>query len=236
MSETLLSDIILFFERFSGWEDQQATSFHADFYRFKNLFTTVREQVLAEARLKAPAYNVFSLLGLSRLEVRTHSAMLAHLLDPLQSHGQQHFFLSRFIEYCASIHKDFPTPSEDIAEGLWIIRTEVVIPGGRMDIVVQSPDLNCLYVIENKIGATEQKNQLACYGQWMQKREERYDTQALIFLTIRGDEAKSAQGQPYYTLSYHQDIAYWLESMLEAVQAPNVREVVRQYLALVRNL
>src|SRR5271154_3983346 len=44
-------------------------------------------------RLRPPNFNVFMALGHAYREVPTHSAMLAHLLDPAASHAQQGLFL-----------------------------------------------------------------------------------------------------------------------------------------------
>lgn len=225
-----------FFERYQKHTLSQVEEFQADFNTLKIGFSRIHEEVIDEALKTAPAFNVFSVLGLSRDEARTHSAMLAQLLKPDGSHGQQHLFLSSFLEYCAEKYPDFPLPSEDINSGHWIIRNEMFFSEGRMDIVIQSPDLNCLFVIENKIDASEQEKQLFRYGKWMKSESSNYPSQALIFLTIRGDVSISSSGTPYFRLSYHVDITNWLNNILTKIQAPNVREVVRQYKLLIKKL
>jgi hypothetical protein len=51
-----------------------------------------------EERLRPPNFNIFFALGHEYREVSTHSAMLAHLLDPLASHAQKILFLRRFLD------------------------------------------------------------------------------------------------------------------------------------------
>ena len=43
-------------------------------------------------------FNLFAILGRETDEVRTHSAILAELLDPSGSHGQGAVFLRQFVD------------------------------------------------------------------------------------------------------------------------------------------
>ena len=236
ISETTLVEISQFFDRYHQLENELTIQFEADFARLKDGYIPIFQQVLEEVRLTAPEYNVFSILGLEREEVHTHSAMLENLLNPKGSHGQQHLFLCSFLEYCAFAHKDFPIPSEDIADGRWHVKSEEYTSYGILDILIQSPDLNSQYVIENKIDAPEEGTQLFRYGKWMESQKDEYSNQALVLLTIDGDESVSAKGIPYYSISYRRDISTWLRSTLHEIKASNVREVVSQYLSLIENL
>jgi hypothetical protein len=210
--------------------------FQGEFGRLKKGFTHIREEVIEEARKTAPAYNIFSVLGLSRNETRTHSAMLANLLDPGGSHGQRYLFLETFLERCAHLDPNFPLPSEAINSGRWEVICELITLFGRLDVVIRSADLNFLCVIENKVDAPEQVDQLLRYNRWMETQLEGYSSQALIYLSIHGDPAYTAQGVPYLRLSYRRDIARWLEQTLSEIEAPSVRGVVQQYRNLVRIL
>ncbi len=240
MPDIVLSEIDHFLERYraftSGEVDGQVDALLAGFERLRDGFVRLQKEVLEEARTRAPAFNVFQLLGLSRYETRTHSAMLAHLLQPDGSHGQQHLFLEAFLARCRRRHQDFPRLLGETSSARWQVSTELVTPDGRLDIVLRCPELSYLCVIENKVDAYEQTDQLLRYGRWLKSQAQEYPSQALVFLTVHGNLAYTAQDTPHYPLSYHQDISAWLEETLAQIQAPNVLEVVRQYLELVRRL
>ena len=185
---------------------------------------------------EAPEYNIFSVLRAERDEVRTHSAFLCHLLSPHASHGQGTLFLESFLQYCASRYSTFP-PLPDFSEPKdWLVSSEEHTNYGRMDIVIQNPMGHFLCVIENKIDAPEGGEQLIRYGKWMKEYEREYPSQALCFLTIKGGMSVTAGTLDYFRLSYHKDIAIWIENVLDKIKAPGVQAVVHQYQALVASL
>lgn len=207
------------------------------FDRLRDHLQAIKEQSIEQGLNTAPEFNVFRLLGLSRYEVRTHSAMLAHLLNPRAAHGQQFLFLQTFLEWCASKMSAFPLPQALNENDHWIVSTEYITPtDGRLDIVIRSPDQNYLLVIENKVDAWEQADQVKRYAHWLDSQRREYPDQALIYLTRTGRQAYSAQDASYLTLSYHADIPGWLEKLINQIQAFSVREVVKQYIDLARNL
>jgi hypothetical protein len=236
MVEADLNTIKSFFRNYQAFNREQVKSFKAQFEEFKSCFIQIEGRAIQEAKFYAPGFNVFSILGLSRYEERTHSAMLAHLLRPNASHGQIDLFLNKFFLLLEEAFPGFPLPEGKLSEGKWIVQTEVYFGNGRMDILLSSPDLNCLYVIENKIDASEQEGQLSRYAEWMRTKEEEYPTQALLFLTPTGYEAMTASKFLYFSLSYHKHIAGWLASCVDKIQAPNVKEVVIQYKELVKKI
>lgn len=236
MTDTNIPNLKNFFERYSQVEQSLVEGFQNKFQLFSSSFNIIHDEILEEARLTASGFNIFEVLGLARSENRTHSALLAHLLRPGNSHGQQYLFLKSFLEFCSDKYPKFPLPAEDIETGRWIVKTEIEIPNGRIDIYIESPDLNCVYVIENKIDAGEQPEQLRRYGSWMNSISEKYPIQALIFLTIRGDESITSHDILHFPLSYHEDISSWLGSLLPEIPAQNLREVITQYRNLANQL
>jgi hypothetical protein len=92
-------------------------------------------------------------------------------------------------------------------------------------------------LIENKIDAAEQADQLGRYQDWL-SRQDRYPLgrRVLIYLTPDGRQPTTARSSGYYCFSYSKDVAGWLQSALENVEAPRVRDAVIQYLNLVRSL
>lgn len=199
-------------------------------------YQEVRAKARRRALHEAPRFNIFQLLGpvVTRSEVTTHSALLASLLDPGGTHGQDSLFLRTFFDYCVDKFDEFPIPEPDT--GHWEVQTEVFSHLGRLDVVVRNPAIGYLCLIENKIDALEQPDQLRRYREWMGHRKHEYPFQALVYLTLSGYAAFTADDQPYFQLSYREDVAGWLDTCLPEIQAPAVREVVKQYRDLVKVL
>jgi hypothetical protein len=211
--------------------------FQSDFLRLKEGFGDIKHRAEKEGRLHAPGFNIFSVLRLERYEEHTHSAFIAHLLNPKASHGQGFIFLHAFFKYCNQKFQGFPIPAEELEMGQWEIFTELQVPPfGRLDIVFRSPNLNHLYVIENKVDAWEQNLQLKRYDQWLTRQRKHYANGTLMYLTPSIRRAYSAEGISYYHLSYHEDIVAWLEITLPKIDAPSVKEIVKQYRDLARIL
>lgn len=232
-----LAEFSAFFVRFRSVQaqaaTQEATAFASRFAQFKTSFQPVKAAAQKQAKEEAPAFNLFYVLGVSHYEVRTHSAFLAHLLDPAGSHGQQHTFLASFLDQCRKRHPHFPLPRGEITRYPWQVRTERGTSRfGRLDVVLSCPDLGYLCVIENKVGAGEQPEQLSRYGDWLETRAEAFADRALIFLTPRGDESETRGDFTPFLLSYYDDIVGWLKTVQPNVVAPNVRQSITQYLQL----
>ena len=106
--------------------------------------------------------------------------------------------------------------------------------GGRIDIVVKDSEGHVI-LIENKIYAAEQLNQLARY-------KKQYPHAELFYLTLDGKE--SAQNiadddteKIYRNLSYRDHIIPWISKCTElAHNKPMLREVLNQYIFLLKKL
>ena len=207
-----------------------------DFNRLLSEYEQFRSKAIDEAPFKAPSFNIFRLLGVTRDEVRTHSSFLAELLNPAGTHGQGDIFLRNFMEYCKSELDYFPIELSKLEQEPWNAFTEESVQEGRLDIQIINRNLGVLCVIENKIDAPEQDRQLERYQKYMKKRLRDFPTQALIFLSIRGKRSISASDQDYYRLSYHNDIFTWLQNTLLEIKAPIVEATIRQYMDVVRSL
>jgi hypothetical protein len=216
--------------------EHSADEFIAEFSRMSKTYAERRKQSDEIQLREAPEYNIFHVLGVERDEVRTHSAFLCHLLSPYGSHGQGVFFLESFLCYCSTHLENFPSPPDFSDPKQWLVSSEEHTHFGRMDIVIQNPLGHFLCVIENKIDAPEGERQLARYGEWMAGIKREYPQQALCFLTIKGSISITAGNLNYFRLSYHEDIAHWLNGVLDKIEAPGVRAVVHQYQALAASL
>ncbi len=202
------------------------------------------KQRRAEAFRRGECYNVFNVLGVDNMEL-SHSAFLAALLDPDGSHGMQDVFLKAFID---TIAHGGTKPELDTAHAK--VYTEYNIgnitetTGGRIDILITDrSDTGSgkagghAIIIENKIWAADQPNQLVRYHNFAPKT-------ALLYLTLNGDEPSeqsrdtlNAQDGGYQCISYRSDIIGWLHQCAQlAFDKPRVRETINQYINLLQQL
>ncbi len=133
-----------------------------------------------------------------------HSKFLAELLNPHGSHGLGSAFLEAFYE---QIELNELTPKNSS------IKTEFTCPEGKMDIVISNE--NDTVVIENKIYALDQSDQLKRYSEWLNKQEKA--NKKLIYLTLDGHEASNAKGIDYQQISYRNDILQWLDKCIAEI-------------------
>ena len=106
--------------------------------------------------------------------------------------------------------------------------------GGYIDLLFKD-NKNCI-LIENKIYASDQKNQLVRY-------KNHYPNCILLYLNLFGNKpsedssGKLVVDKDYFIISYQNEITKWLENCYkEAVEQPILRETIKQYLNLVKGL
>ncbi len=206
------------------------------------------KQHRAEAFRRGECYNVFNVLGVDNMEL-SHSAFLAALLNPRGSHGMQDAFLKAFID---TIAHGGTKPELDTAHAN--VYTEYNIgnitetTGGRIDILItdgsdagSGKDNRHAIIIENKIWAADQPNQLLRYHNFA---HETYGKSTLLYLTLNGDEPSdqsrgglNARSGDYQCISYRSDIIGWLRQCAQlAFDKPCVRETINQYIDLLQQL
>ncbi|ROI10774.1 hypothetical protein EGI11_02465 [Chryseobacterium sp. H3056] len=204
-------------------------------YNFINEVSRILEMYNKHRRLSGEDFNIFSIMSMESDEVFTHSAFLAELLNPKGSHGLEskplQLFIEQFLDPGFKMNLNHAICKKEDHIGFTNVdKTE----GGRVDILVKDSDGNVI-IIENKIYAAEQLNQLARYKNQYPKAE-------LFYLTLDGKE--SAQNvaaddapQIYRNLSYKENIIPWISNCAElAYNKPMLREVLNQYIFLLKKL
>ena len=204
------------------------------------------KQRRAEAFRRGECYNVFDVLGVYSQEL-SHSAFIAALLNPDGSHGMQDAFLKAFID---TIAHGGTKPELDTAHAK--VYTEYNIgnitetTGGRIDILITDrSDTGSgkagghAIIIENKIWAADQPNQLQRYDKYACGTYSS-DGYLLLYLTLDGkeptDQSKGALTN-YRCISYRSDIIDWLRQCAQlAFDKPRVRETINQYINLLQQL
>jgi len=194
------------------------------------------------AKITGGNFNVFSVLKMDSKEVRMHSAFIGELLNPNGSHGLNDIPLEIFINLFTEkfntkdgINK-FKVDSKSvntIVEKHIGATNDDKTEGGRIDIIIEDKLKNAI-IIENKIYAREQENQLIRYNNHLKEAP-------ILYLTLFGDPPTSQgdliENLHYFNISYKVDIKKWLEICLkEAVELPMLREVIKQYLYLIKKL
>ena len=209
--------------------------------------SAISEKYEVIAKETGENYNVFNILGLSTREVRTHSALIADLLNPKGSHGQGLIFLKLFLDQIKSkinfpIDKGKLKNAQTEVEKYIGLKNKDNTEGGNIDIIIEV-EKNAI-IIENKIYAEDQKNQLLRYYNYGKMRFN--NDFLLLYLTLDGHEPsnfslgikenKKSQIK-YVNITYKEDIKSWLEKChKETVNQPLLRETLKQYINLVKQL
>ena len=188
------------------------------------------------AKLTGENFNIFEVLGLTTNEVRTHSAFIAELLNPKGSHDQNEVFLKLFCEQFKIIDFDVETALVEIEKHTGFINEEYT-EGGNIDIIASDANNNAI-IIENKIYAPDQKNQLLRYFNYGKKNCKSFK---MFYLTLFNDETNLGKNgleeNAYTSISYSHEILTWLEACREkSTNHPILRETITQYINLIKIL
>lgn len=190
-------------------------------------------QILRDKYQKNESFNLFKVLRGSSDEVRLHSRFIAELLDPKGSHGLGIEFLSYFVSEILG-QKNFDVESAFVQKE-W----------NDIDILIRNQQGQAI-IIENKIYAEDQDNQLNRYFNIVNDLKFEAKNINIIYLTLDGRNAskQSLEGIPesilkdnYRKISYKFDITNWLQFCRKgAVEYPELRESITQYLNLIAEL
>ena len=205
-----------------------------DFHQLIESVKGIESRYKDDAVQSGADFNIFQIIGLTSDEVRVHSAFLATLLDPQGSHRQGDLFLRLFTKQLSQIVHNFDTESAVVECEKYIGRmTETT--GGRIDIHI-SDEKGHKIIIENKIYAPDQTNQLIRYHNYAPDA-------VLLYLTLDGKApGKDSVGdlieeQNYYHISYSNEILDWLTECYEAVKKiPTLAEGINHYINLIKIL
>ena len=169
-------------------------------------------------------FNVFSVLRSEHDEVNLHSRFLHALLDYRQPSDGHRENLEDFLRSIVGIDKLYPDDA--------MVERE----SDNIDILIRDPSSMQAVVIENKIWAEDQPQQLWRYAE--QLRGQGY-TPRLLYLTLDGHSPyeDSVADLEYKCISYKEDLPPWLKCCQKhAYDEPALRESVAQYLHLIAKL
>ena len=187
------------------------------------------------------SFNIFKILQIENDEVRLHSRILKSFIE---------LNISGFIN---SIPTNYWNKIRKPTDGFLRVKLEVPCSSlleetndGRIDIIVEFESL--LIIIENKIYASDQNQQLVKYHEYGKRSGKDF---LLLYLTPTGKEptnasifhANSIEGlQPgeYQLISYKKEILNWLETFSKELESKNefkgIHEITRQYIQTLKNI
>lgn len=185
-------------------------------------------------------FNLIKLLKMGASEVHTHTPIIADLLNPKGSHGQGKIFLREFINL---FDINFNLDDEIIIE------REFRSDKDQIDILIENSKK--IIIIENKIYAADQKDQLYRYYRYCIGKNK---VPILIYLTMNNKnpskyslgkiklqddgfylvEGESKKNVDMLVLNYHEDLIGWLNKIsLLATDKHNIKSGIDQYKNLI---
>ena len=181
-------------------------------------------------------FNVFSALNMCSDEMRLHSRLLATLFNPKANHGLGNEFLRQFLVTAIKVDDNYITHcNESIAERYVGEVTETT--GGRIDIILE--DGKHGIIIENKIYACDQPNQLLRYYNYGVKQFGENNFK-LVYLTLNGSEPSSdSLGGGHFDfikLSYAQDILGLLDRLMTTYPQKPIHRTIKDYITIIKQL
>ena len=193
------------------------------------------QERLKKEKKEGKSFNVFSALNMCSDEVRLHSRLLATLLNPKANHGLGNEFLKLFL-IALGLPEDYITYcKEQIVERPIGEVTET--NGGRIDIILE--DREHAVIIENKIYASDQPNQLLRYYNYGVKTFGENNFK-LVYLTLYGSDpfpySLGGEHFEFIKLSYEQNILKLLEKLVKTLPQKPVHSTVEDYITIIKQL
>ena len=203
---------------------------HFDFEQF---FVEVKA-IHDKYRLTGENFNIFKVLGIERSEIQ-HSAFLAELLNVQGSHGQGSKYLDLFLKQTGMVDFDSKTSKTIVEYHIGEVDNEEK-EGGNIDILIRHREKRCI-IIENKINARDQRNQLKRYHNSLKNGGK------LFYLNLFGNKPSKEsiddliEGKHYHIITYQSDILQWLERCLkESENLPIIKETIKQYINVIKKI
>ena len=208
----------------------------------------MEEKLLQEAYEKSKDYlyedslrfNLLSIIEKDRDEAHVHSKVIYSLLSQNWGKKDKETFLTLFL-------KEIGIEDENIYDKNWEVTREKAFDldtiKGRLDFEIKSKD--CIYIIEMKIDAGDQPEQLIRYQEFAKEQHKKYK---IFYLTLDGHNAsKKSIGEEenleenqkveYTNISFKEEILNWLGNCLKLVEGKeNKSACVNQYIASINKI
>lgn len=210
-----------------------------------NQFSPILSEIKLERKTTTPNYNLFKILNIEYLETVVHTPFLRDLLDIDGLHSQGSLFFDAFLYLIlpesSFIFRNYQTEYLEIIE-------EHNISDGRIDIlVIHRHPLNerkfCI-IIENKINASDQKDQLMRYYKYAKENLGLNDSQILLVylapvksLPSEWSISKELRDNlmefgTLKILGYLPHIRNWLLYCIEKISSQKLKQTLIQYIEI----
>lgn len=234
--------------KISKLEGRKITEDKAKFSTLLSSYSIFRRLVNRLDTKEARGYNIFDIIKVNHLEEKVHTPFLTNLLDPKGTHSQGALFYESFIEILAASLPYIRTFICSDYSYLNVIAEKNTGSFGEIDILLYNthPIERFAIIVENKIWASDQKEQLSRYYRYaIESLKVAPDRILLIYLTPYGNPASeisiqlsSAQklqdSNSLLFISYKHHINQWLNSVLPYVEANKVKQVLIQYIDTIK--
>jgi len=190
--------------------------------------------------------NIFDLLGIKTQE-NYHSKFICSLIEYDKCAKKE--FLKMLNKEISVVSVDEKKIDEDLK---CKARTERTLPDntGRVDIFISGKfgknDDNTRIIIENKIFASDQHEQIKRYFEYLDENDNNDKPKYkgyLFYLTLEGkDPSQYSLGDLFGTnkiiakLSYSNHILPWLEEIKKNIEPPKMKTYISDYIEIVENL
>lgn len=180
--------------------------------------------------------NIFEAAGLVRQEIR-HSKALAFLLNPNGTHGLGDLFFKKLITNSQLASKYHNANLESSPSALKMALNDfedlvVRLEDMQIDILMWSPKNKLVFAIENKVGASEGKDQLPRYRRKINENQRFNDYKKLfIYLTADGDEGSDNDWIP---ISYKLITEILDDMIVKASMSAETKLFISHYIELIR--
>ena len=203
-----------------------------------NTIVKVDKTVDEKRRKTAGTMNIAEIMNRHRLE-NQHSNILSFLIDPDEKHnhieyGESFLFLLKEKGLKIKGSKIFSVTREDSTDEY-----------RRMDLLIET-DTDFI-IIENKIGAGDQQNQINDYVSFLERKTNAPDKIFIVYLTLFGDEPSKKsismemlnelkKSKKFISLSYSDDIISWLEKLQVSKEETILQSGINQYIDVVKGI
>ena len=176
----------------------------------------------------ADQFNLFSVLGIARTEIR-HSNMLGWLLDPNESHGLGDAVIRGFLNYVATAGNE----NVDVFDALLLDCHDFTVrrEWRNIDILAVSASERYVICIENKIGTGEHDDQLNRYRKII---EAQYPAFRHAFIYLSPDGGESSDPDRWCAMSYKDVLDIIEDAKSKTRLLPDVELLVDNYIETIR--
>jgi len=241
-----LEFIKMFFKSYHNFHNKLSLRYvQSDKSRIKSFlisFGSLNKVIQKALVVQAPDFNLFKIMRIQHYEAWMHTPLLRELIDPKGTHLHEKLFFNLLLQEL------FGNKTDNVSEIQ--VYAEFGTPYGIIDLFIKyKQDERTKYiVIENKIYAADQENQLLRYFYYLNDHLNIPQPDfIIIYLTPEGTTPNAISisqdkleilisEKLIYLWSYRNQISKILTQASSYIVAPSVSETIKQYINLIKTL